>query len=80
MNKKEVCIIIEKVLKLKEGTVNENSTASDIENWDSLGHISLIMYLDTNYNDITKDKPEYMTATSVDDLYQAGLKDIEYIN
>jgi hypothetical protein len=79
MNKKEICKEIEKSLKLKSGIINENTVASEIENWDSLGQISIIMHLDAKYNDITKDKPEYMTATSVNDFYEAGLKDVDYI-
>ena len=78
MEKKQICLEVAKALKLKAEQVNENSSSSDMDNWDSLGHISLIMHLDKKYNDLTKDKPEYMTATSIDDLYEAGLKDVEY--
>ena len=79
MKKNEICRIIEDCLKLKKDSVNENTKSSDIEEWDSLGQISIVMFLDKKYNDITKDNPSYMTASSIADFYEAGLKNVDYI-
>ena len=76
MELKDICKEVEIALHMKQGSINENSTSSDIEDWDSLGHITLMMHLDKKFNDITKNKPEFMTAVSIKDLYEAGLKDI----
>ena len=76
MNIDQVCREIETALNLKQNTLNKDSSSSDVEEWDSVGHIYLMMHLDTKFNDVTKDKPQYMTAVSVKDLYEAGLKDL----
>ena len=52
MKKIEICRIVEDCLKLKKGSINENTKSSDVEEWDSLGQISIVMFLDKKYNDI----------------------------
>jgi acyl carrier protein len=79
MKKIEICKIVEDCLKLKKNSINENTKSSDVEEWDSLGQISIVMFLDKKYNDITKDNPSYMTASSIVDFYEAGLKNVDYI-
>jgi acyl carrier protein len=79
MKKNEICRIVEECLKLKKNLINENTKSSDIEEWDSLGQISIVMFLDKKYNNITKDNPNYMTASSITDFYEAGLKNVDYI-
>ena len=76
MNIDKVYEIVEKVFECNKGTVNENTTAADIENWDSLGQFQLIDYLDKNFNEITKKIPELAAASSVKELYDLGLKDL----
>ncbi len=76
MEIKKVIVIVEKVFDCEVGTVNENTIAADIENWDSLGQFQLIDYLDENYDSITKKKPELATASSVKELYEMALKDL----
>ncbi len=79
MKKIEICRIVEDCLKLKKDSINENTKSSDVEEWDSLGQISIVMFLDKKYNDITKDNPTYMTSSSITDFYEAGLKNVDYI-
>jgi len=79
MKKIEICRIVEDCLKLKKDSINENTKSSDVEEWDSLGQISIVMFLDKKYNDITKDNPAYMTSSSITDFYEAGLKNVDYI-
>ena len=76
MELKKIVEIVEKVFECEAGTVNENTTSADIENWDSLGQFQLIDYLDENYDNITKKKPELATASSVKELYEMGLKNL----
>ena len=75
MTKNEICKIVEKVFKLKNGSVNENTTSSEIEQWDSLGQFALIDYMDKNFNNITTKKNHIAMATSIKELYDFGLKD-----
>ena len=49
MNKKtvaDVIKVIEKSLELKSGAINENTKADDLETWDSLGHLTILVALD----------------------------------
>ena len=76
MDIKKVIEIVEKVFECEANYVNEETMSSDIENWDSLGQFQLIDYLDQNFDDITKKKPELATASSVKELHELALKDI----
>ena len=53
---------------MESSTLNANSRSSDIEEWDSLGHISVMSYLDRTYNEITERVPDFASATSVQDI------------
>ena len=76
MTLEETAKIVEKVFECKPGEVNSETTAADIENWDSLGQFQLIDYLDENFDNITKKQKSLATASSVKALFEMGLKDI----
>lgn len=59
---------IAEALEVGSSTLNANSRSSDIEEWDSLGHISVMSYLDRTYNEITERVPDFASATSVQDI------------
>ena len=59
---------IAEALEVESSTLNANSRSSDIEEWDSLGHISVMSYLDRTYNEITERVPDFASATSVQDI------------
>ena len=59
---------IAEALEVEYSTLNANSRSSDIEEWDSLGHISVMSYLDRTYNEITERVPDFASATSVQDI------------
>lgn len=40
--REEVMRLIEEVLAIPEGTINENTMMSDVEEWDSLAHVMII--------------------------------------
>lgn len=40
--KQQIIDIIEAVLQVPDGTVNENTIADEIEEWDSLAHVLII--------------------------------------
>ena len=42
----ELVSAIEKALELQAGTVTENTAATEIESWDSLGQLSILVALD----------------------------------
>ena len=42
----EVILVVERVLKLKLGQLKENTHANEIENWDSVGQLEILVTLD----------------------------------
>lgn len=40
--REEVMRLIEEVLAIPEGTINENTMMSNVEEWDSLAHVMII--------------------------------------
>ena len=44
---KAICI---EIFNCKESEINENTRASDIERWDSLAHINLVLEIEKNFN------------------------------
>jgi acyl carrier protein len=59
---------IAEALEVDPSTINPDSRSSEIEEWDSLGHISVMSYLDKTYNEITERVPDFASATSVQDI------------
>lgn len=76
MKLEEIATIVEEVFVLEKGSVTINTTSADIEKWDSLGQFSLIDKLDSKFNNITKKKPDLAIASSIQELYDFGLKDL----
>lgn len=42
--------LLEEMLDLEEGTLNEDMQINEVENWDSMAAISLIALLDEHFN------------------------------
>ena len=59
---------IAEALEVESSKLNANSRSSEIEEWDSLGHISVMSYLDRTFNEITERVPDFASATSVQDI------------
>lgn len=49
MDKKEKLLLLEEMLELNEGELNEETQLSDIDNWDSMAKISLIALMDEKF-------------------------------
>lgn len=45
-NEKDVISVIESALSLNEGSLTINSSMQEVEEWDSLGHLSVLVALD----------------------------------
>ena len=46
ISKYDVFAVIEKALEIKPGLLTENTRAEEIDNWDSLGQLSILVALD----------------------------------
>lgn len=49
MTKEEKIVLLEEMLELEEGTLNEEMVLADIEEWDSMASLSLIVIMDGNF-------------------------------
>ena len=57
-------------LEVDVSDISIDTKASDIEDWDSLGHLNLLMKLDEAFGDISEKVPELASASSVKEIYE----------
>jgi acyl carrier protein len=59
---------IAEALEIDEDAVTVDSVSGDLEEWDSLGHISIMSFLDKSFGEITERVPDFASATSVGEI------------
>jgi acyl carrier protein len=65
LKEKEVLSIIEKALQIKSGTIKISSSSKNIEQWDSLGHLNILLSLDKKLKGKTAKFSELADAHSI---------------
>jgi len=65
MNNEDIIKIIARALNTSEDLVTMGSSTDNIENWDSLGHLSILVALDKAFNGELANIAEMATADSV---------------
>ncbi|MEK4346209.1 MULTISPECIES: acyl carrier protein [unclassified Paenibacillus] len=50
MTNQEKITLLEEMMELDSGTLNEDIALTDIEEWDSMAALSLIVVMDENFN------------------------------
>lgn len=68
INFSELLSGIADALEVDQSLITEDSTSKDLEEWDSLGHISIMSFLDKQFNEITERVPDFASATSVREI------------
>ncbi len=63
--KKEILNLIVKALELPDGSIDDNSSGDNIEAWDSLGHLSILVLLDKRVEGKASKISDLAVATSV---------------
>ena len=63
--KSKVIMIIEKALEIETGALSEDSDADTVENWDSLGQLSILVSLDKHFDGKISSLSEMAEANSV---------------
>lgn len=74
VNGEEVIRVIEDALQLEKGGLNINSSTANVEGWDSLGHLSILIALDKLFDGKVAGIADMATADSVSKIIQV-LKD-----
>ena len=66
----ELLTEIAAALEVEAGTVLPESQIGSIEEWDSLGHISILSRLDLAYDNITERVPDLASCTTVIEIHK----------
>jgi len=64
----EVIAAMEKALEIKSGQLKESTRAEEIDNWDSLGQISILVALDKLFDGKVASITDMAEADSVDKI------------
>lgn len=65
----EIMKLIERVLNLDEGTINEKTIIEDVEGWDSLAHVLIIGELESSLGIIVP-LEEAIEISNVEELFE----------
>lgn len=60
--------LIAKALEIPEEEISAESSSSDIEAWDSLGHIQVMMEIQNHFGEGYVENPDLAAATSVSEI------------
>lgn len=66
----KLCSEISLALEVSGDRINAETTSEMVDEWDSLGQISILARLDLAYNDITESVPDLASALSVAEIYR----------
>ncbi len=64
-------------LEVDPELISIDTVSSDLEEWDSLGHISIMSFLDKTYGEITERVPDFASATSVREVLELLKSNVE---
>ena len=69
INEAELLIGISDALEVEPSSITISTVSTEVEEWDSLGHIAIMSYLDKSFEEITERVPEFASATSVKEIF-----------
>lgn len=64
----EIVNLICEALGSDPSEVSLGSTSNEIDEWDSLGHLSILQALDLKYDNITEKVPELASVSSIKEI------------
>lgn len=63
-----ICKIIAKALGVKDSDITLKTISSDIDDWDSLGHIAILMSLEKELGEEYKESEKLASSVSVKEI------------
>lgn len=69
ISKQEIINLISKICKVNKSKININSSVKNIDEWDSINHLNLMVEIDSRLKGKAKDLPDLATANSVKKIY-----------
>jgi acyl carrier protein len=70
----EIFNVIAKALDIDASQINIDTNSNDLEEWDSLGHLSLLMELDNNFDTVSEKAPQLASASTVKEIVDAVIE------
>jgi len=71
VQEKQLCSLISKAIGVEEKLVNFDTKSSDFPEWDSLGHINILMAIQEHFGDDYQGDPSLASAVSVREIFEA---------
>jgi len=75
MTENQLLIEIGTALEVDPSALNTETVNTDIEQWDSLGHISILARLDSLFANVTERYPELAEVTSIIEIINVLKRD-----
>ena len=72
---KQIIELISRAFEIESSEISIESTSYDIDEWDSLGHLSVLQELDIEFDDITERVPELASVSSVKEIVDLVIAD-----
>lgn len=69
ISKEDLFKIVEEATESESGSVDITSTSETIENWDSLGHLDILVRLRLHFGDDYIEDERLGTAVSVEEIF-----------
>lgn len=69
ISEEKVISIISEALDLKDGSITIDTKSSDIPDWDSLGHLSILSKISEVLGDSFNESQELAAASSVKEIF-----------
>jgi acyl carrier protein len=68
-DKNEFCALIERALELEPGSITMETKSEEVQEWDSLGHLTVLMEIRSSFGDGYVEDPNLANSTTVQELY-----------
>lgn len=65
----KLCEVIARALEIDAKQVTIDSTATDLDGWDSLGHLTILMELEAEFGGEIQSNPKLASAVSVREIF-----------
>ena len=69
IDEKKFLKVIADGLDVELNEISLSTKSSDLSQWDSLGHLTLLMKLDEEFDNLTEKVPEIASASTVEEIF-----------
>lgn len=70
MQQDQLCELVSRAIGVERSSVDIETKSMDLPEWDSLGHISVLMAIQEHFGESFQEDPALASAVSVKELYE----------